>query len=47
MVIPAVLHVEPLKVLDYPPVLRQALREWVLLWIAGGQMNPMVVKANG
>ena len=38
IVIPAVLHVDPLRlVAEYPPALREALRAWVLHWLAGGQ----------
>ena len=38
VVIPAVLHVDPLRlVAEYPPALRAALRAWVMHWLAGGQ----------
>lgn len=38
IVIPAVLHVDPLRlVAEYPPALREALRTWVMYWLAGGQ----------
>lgn len=38
IVIPAVLHIDPLRLIaEYPPVLRAALRAWVLHWMAGGQ----------
>ncbi len=45
--IPAVLHVAPLVFVDYPEPIKAALREWVLLWLAGGQLNPMVVHPHG
>jgi hypothetical protein len=48
IVIPAVLHIDPLRLLDYPPVLRETLRAWVMTWLAGGQgLNLDVVQRDG
>jgi hypothetical protein len=48
IVIPAVLHIDPLRLLDYPPVLRETLRTWVMTWLGGGQgLNLDMVQRDG
>jgi hypothetical protein len=48
IVLPAVLHIDPLRLLDYPPVLREVLRTWVLTWLGGGQgLNLDMVQRDG
>lgn len=49
IVIPAVLHIDPLRLLaDYPPVLRETLRVYVMTWLAGGQgLNLDMVQGDG
>lgn len=47
IVIPAVLHIDPERLLHYPPALRAFLRARVMDWIAGGQCDLRVIAAQG
>jgi hypothetical protein len=44
ILVPAVLHIDPLVFARYPPALRAKVRGWMMYWLAGGQgMNPEVI----
>ena len=48
IVIPAVLHIDPLALQNYPPALHAAVRAWVMAWIGSGQgLNLDVVQSDG
>ena len=47
ILIPAILHIDPLVFAEYPPLLQVRMRLLLLTYIAGGQgLNPSVIEGK-
>jgi hypothetical protein len=47
ILIPAILHIDPLRFAEYPPMLRAKIRGLLTIYLAGGQgLNPDVIRVK-